>query len=235
MGIYGVCFVGLGGLGEWGEWGGGWMMGKVPAHPAQTPPYTMHTHTTTLYTLTPYTPCTHCTHCTHSTPCTRSTHCTPPPPVHPPCHSQPLEAVRAAAVEVITPLFKSLVDAAEVQLLKMHTEDVNKQLPTPPLPPGLGGGHSGGGVMRSASGYMVGLTKLMGQWRCVGVFWGVLVFFGVYVFVWGSGGVLVFFGGVCVCVFVHHPNLHAPPPLLDHTGVITSPDVHPSPPPPVGQ
>ncbi len=35
----------------------------------------------------------------------------------------PLDAVQAAAVEAVMPLFRAAVDAAEAALLKMHTQD----------------------------------------------------------------------------------------------------------------
>lgn len=69
-------------------------------------------------------------------------------------HRQPLESVRSAAVEILTPLFRACVEAAESQLLTMHTEGA-----TPPKVAGKPG----------ASGSMQGLVRLLAQWRCVGV------------------------------------------------------------------
>ena len=63
--------------------------------------------------------------------------------------------MRGAGVEVLTPLFRALVDAAEAQLLKMHAEDYN----TAP--------RAGLAAKPGASATMQGLVRLLAQWRCV--------------------------------------------------------------------
>ncbi len=70
---------------------------------------------------------------------------------------QPLEAVQAAAVEVVLPLFRAMVDAAEAALLGAHAQG------------GWGGdtpaGQDGSGALR-ASRYMADLTRHLAHCRC---------------------------------------------------------------------
>lgn len=93
---------------------------------------------------------------------------------------QPLDAVQSAGMEVVTPLIRGMVEAAEETILRMHAADFASEgaAATPALgtsPPatavGLsrlgsgGGGAAGPQQAAQASQYLVDLTKQLASWR----------------------------------------------------------------------
>ena len=74
-----------------------------------------------------------------------------------PAHRRPLEAVKAAAVEVVLPIFRAMVEGAEAAVLDMHSQQWDAaQSP----------GDGGRGAV-SASRYMDALTRRLTHYRRV--------------------------------------------------------------------